>query len=219
RPPPPPARPARLGARRGGLPRPGDHPAPRPLALADPDHPGQPPVAVPGPAAGPAPRRGVGGGGELGRGPGRVRAGPAAVRLPDHPRRARRGRARPGRGPGRGRRRRGPRGGGGGGLSPPHPPPAPPPRRAHLVALAAQRVVSVPASGDDLKGARVARMGSDLPVVLLSHRGPVSFERDPSAGGAGSRGAGGLVTALAGLISDLPDAVWVCAASSDEDVA
>jgi trehalose 6-phosphate synthase len=62
-------------------------------------------------------------------------------------------------------------------------------------------------------------MGSDLPVVLLSHRGPVSFERDPSGRRTGSRGAGGLVTALTGLVSDLPDAVWVCAASSDEDVA
>jgi trehalose 6-phosphate synthase len=65
----------------------------------------------------------------------------------------------------------------------------------------------------------VARMGADLPVVLLSHRGPVSFERDPSGRRTGSRGAGGLVTALTGLVSDLPDAVWVCAASSDEDVA
>jgi trehalose 6-phosphate synthase len=62
-------------------------------------------------------------------------------------------------------------------------------------------------------------MGSDLPVVLLSHRGPVSFERDPSGRRTGSRGAGGLVTALTGLVSDLPDAVWVCAASSAEDAA
>ena len=67
-------------------------------------HPGQPPVAVPGAAAGPAPRRGVGVGGQLGRGAGRVRAGPAAVGLPGDPGRAGRGRARPGRGPGPGRR-------------------------------------------------------------------------------------------------------------------
>ncbi|HEY6707170.1 MAG TPA: trehalose-6-phosphate synthase, partial [Actinomycetota bacterium] len=59
---------------------------------------------------------------------------------------------------------------------------------------------------------------SDLPVVLLSHRGPVSFERNES-GRTASRGAGGLVTALTGLVSDLPDAVWVCAADSEEDVA
>jgi trehalose 6-phosphate synthase len=60
---------------------------------------------------------------------------------------------------------------------------------------------------------------SDLPVVLVSHRGPVSFERDESGNRTGSRGAGGLVTALTGLVSDLPDAVWVCAADSEEDAA
>jgi len=54
--------------------------------------------------------------------------------------------------------------------------------------------------------------GTELPVVVLSHRGPVSFGRDAS-GRTASRGAGGLVTALTGLMSDLPDAVWVCAAS------
>jgi trehalose 6-phosphate synthase len=59
----------------------------------------------------------------------------------------------------------------------------------------------------------------DLPVVLLSHRGPVSFGRDESGRRTASRGAGGLVTALTGLGSDLPDAVWVCAASSEEDAA
>jgi trehalose 6-phosphate synthase len=59
----------------------------------------------------------------------------------------------------------------------------------------------------------------DLPVVLLSHRGPVSFGRDESGRRTSSRGAGGLVTALTGLGSDLPDAVWVCAASSEEDAA
>jgi hypothetical protein len=37
----------------------------------------------------------------------------------------------------------------------------------------------------------------DLPIVLLSHRGPVSFGRDES-GRTASRGAGGLVTALIG---------------------
>jgi trehalose 6-phosphate synthase len=74
------------------------------------------------------------------------------------------------------------------------------------------------------RGARVGRVamtpsaGADLPVVLLSHRGPVSFGRDES-GRTASRGAGGLVTALTGLVSDLPDAVWVCAATSEEDAA
>ena len=65
----------------------------------------------------------------------------------------------------------------------------------------------------------MTRPRPDLPVVLLSHRGPVSFERDESGERTASRGAGGLVTALTGLVSDLPDAVWVCAASSEEDAA
>src|SRR5215208_2107303 len=60
---------------------------------------------------------------------------------------------------------------------------------------------------------------SDLPVVLVSHRGPVSFRRDQTGARTASRGAGGLVTALTGLASSLPDAVWVCAATTNEDVA
>ncbi|MDQ6651006.1 MAG: trehalose-6-phosphate synthase [Actinomycetota bacterium] len=56
----------------------------------------------------------------------------------------------------------------------------------------------------------------ELPLVLLSHRGPVSFDRS-DAGRTASRGAGGLVTALSGLAGQLPDAVWVCAAASAED--
>ena len=59
----------------------------------------------------------------------------------------------------------------------------------------------------------------DLPVVLVSHRGPVSFRRDQTGARTASRGAGGLVTALTGLASSLPDAVWVCAAATTEDVA
>ncbi|MFP5218987.1 MAG: trehalose-6-phosphate synthase [Actinomycetes bacterium] len=59
-----------------------------------------------------------------------------------------------------------------------------------------------------------------LPVVLLSHRGPVSFDRDPATGArTASRGAGGLVTALSGFAGHLSDAVWVCVAAGDEDVA
>ena len=62
----------------------------------------------------------------------------------------------------------------------------------------------------------------DLPLVLLSHRGPVGFSRgyddDPDAPPTASRGSGGLVSALSGLAEQLKDHVWVCAASSDEDV-
>jgi trehalose 6-phosphate synthase len=59
----------------------------------------------------------------------------------------------------------------------------------------------------------------DLPVVLVSHRGPVSFRRDQTGVRTVNRGAGGLVTALTGLASSLPDAVWVCAATTNEDAA
>ncbi len=57
-----------------------------------------------------------------------------------------------------------------------------------------------------------------LPVVLLSHRGPASFRRTET-GRIVTRGAGGLVTALAGLADHLEQAVWVCAAATSEDAA
>ncbi len=61
----------------------------------------------------------------------------------------------------------------------------------------------------------VSRM-LDLPLVLLSNRGPVSFDRDAS-GRTVTRGAGGLVSALSGLAEHLDDAVWVCGAATAED--
>ena len=57
-----------------------------------------------------------------------------------------------------------------------------------------------------------------VPVVIASHRAPVQFRRDGGRRRA-RRGAGGLVTALVGLAGQLADAVWVCAATTDEDVA
>ena len=57
-----------------------------------------------------------------------------------------------------------------------------------------------------------------LPIVLLSHHGPVSFRRHES-GRTASPGAGGLITAFTGLMSDFPDTVWVCAAATNEDAA
>ena len=56
-------------------------------------------------------------------------------------------------------------------------------------------------------------------MVLLSHRGPVSFGRTHDGQRTASRGSGGLVTALVGLAEHLADAVWVCAADGEEDVA
>ena len=58
----------------------------------------------------------------------------------------------------------------------------------------------------------------DVPVIVLSHRAPVAF-RTEGGRRRSRRGAGGLVTALVGLVGQLKDAVWICAASTDEDVA
>src|SRR4051795_3493616 len=51
------------------------------------------------------------------------------------------------------------------------------------------------------------------PLVLVSNRGPVTFQEDGSA----KRGTGGLVTALTGLASHR-DAVWIAAAPTAHDV-
>ncbi len=55
---------------------------------------------------------------------------------------------------------------------------------------------------------------SDAPLVLVSNRGPVTFQPD----GEIRRGTGGLVTALIGLASHR-EVTWVASAMTDEDVA
>jgi trehalose 6-phosphate synthase len=55
---------------------------------------------------------------------------------------------------------------------------------------------------------------SSTPLVLVSNRGPVTFE----AGGEVRRGTGGLVTALTGLASHR-DVTWIASAMTEEDVA
>src|SRR3954467_15898602 len=50
------------------------------------------------------------------------------------------------------------------------------------------------------------------PLVLVSNRGPVTFDDD----GAMSRGTGGLVTALTGLAS-YRDATWIASAMTEGD--
>src|SRR3954467_14846559 len=55
---------------------------------------------------------------------------------------------------------------------------------------------------------------SNAPLVLVSNRGPVTFEEDGSV----KRGTGGLVTALTGLAS-YRDAVWIASAMTDGDVS
>src|SRR5947207_12370970 len=54
--------------------------------------------------------------------------------------------------------------------------------------------------------------GTDL--ILVSNRGPVTFEAD----GEVKRGGGGLVTALTGLASHR-DAIWIASAMTEHDVA
>ena len=56
-------------------------------------------------------------------------------------------------------------------------------------------------------------MADDTPLVLVSNRGPVTFQE----GGEVKRGTGGLVTALMGLASHR-QVTWVASAMSEEDV-
>jgi trehalose 6-phosphate synthase len=57
---------------------------------------------------------------------------------------------------------------------------------------------------------------SDGTIVVASNRGPVTFERGEDGELAVQRGAGGLVTALAGVLPG-HDATWVAAAMTDGD--
>jgi trehalose 6-phosphate synthase len=59
----------------------------------------------------------------------------------------------------------------------------------------------------------------DLPLILLSNRGPLIFARDASGQRTVSRGAGGLVSALSGLADcrDPGGTVWICGAATPED--
>jgi len=52
------------------------------------------------------------------------------------------------------------------------------------------------------------------PLVLVSNRGPVTFDSD----GNTVRGSGGLVTALTGLASHR-DAIWIASAMNEYDAA
>src|ERR1700741_3691894 len=54
---------------------------------------------------------------------------------------------------------------------------------------------------------------SGTPLVLVSNRGPVTFQPD----GEIKRGTGGLVTALIGLASHR-EVTWVASAMSDDDI-
>jgi trehalose 6-phosphate synthase len=60
-------------------------------------------------------------------------------------------------------------------------------------------------------------MTHDAHLVLVSNRGPATFERDERGELTVTRGGGGLVTALTGLVNHR-DALWIASAMTDEDV-
>jgi trehalose 6-phosphate synthase len=53
-------------------------------------------------------------------------------------------------------------------------------------------------------------------LVLLSNRGPATFERDATGELVARRGGGGLVTALTGLLRKR-EAIWIASAMTAED--
>ncbi len=59
-------------------------------------------------------------------------------------------------------------------------------------------------------------MTQDAPLVLVSNRGPATFERGDDGELHAVRGGGGLVTALKGLV-DHRDALWIASAMNEED--
>lgn len=58
---------------------------------------------------------------------------------------------------------------------------------------------------------------SDAPLVLVSNRGPVTFDVDEDGQRTKRRGTGGLVTALTGLVNHRSDTLWVASAMTEED--
>jgi trehalose 6-phosphate synthase len=60
-------------------------------------------------------------------------------------------------------------------------------------------------------------MSPDGPLVLVSNRGPATFERDEAGALRPRRGSGGLVSALTGLVHHR-QAIWIASAMSEEDV-
>jgi trehalose 6-phosphate synthase len=59
-------------------------------------------------------------------------------------------------------------------------------------------------------------VSDETPIVLVSNRGPATFERDQDGKLEAHRGGGGLVTALTGLVNHR-EALWVASAMSDAD--
>lgn len=61
-------------------------------------------------------------------------------------------------------------------------------------------------------------MAPQRPLVVVSNRGPVTFDLDPAGQPVGRRGAGGLVSGLGPLVRGT-DAVWIAAAMTEGDRA
>ncbi|HWH45535.1 MAG TPA: trehalose-6-phosphate synthase [Thermoleophilaceae bacterium] len=61
-------------------------------------------------------------------------------------------------------------------------------------------------------------MSPDTPLVLVSNRGPATFERQEDGELVATRGGGGLVTALTGLVEHR-DALWVASTMTEADAA
>ena len=58
---------------------------------------------------------------------------------------------------------------------------------------------------------------ADAPLVLVSNRGPITYDLDADGKRFEKRGTGGLVTALTGLVNHRTDTLWVASAMTDED--
>ncbi|HEV7955765.1 MAG TPA: trehalose-6-phosphate synthase, partial [Marisediminicola sp.] len=59
-------------------------------------------------------------------------------------------------------------------------------------------------------------MSDRRPLIIVSNRGPVTYERDANGARIERRGGGGLVTALRGL-REQHDVTWIASATTDED--
>ena len=59
---------------------------------------------------------------------------------------------------------------------------------------------------------------SERKLIVVSNRGPLSFDRDASGVRVARRGAGGLATALRGLVAHA-DVTWIASAMTEEDRA
>src|SRR4051794_32604879 len=59
-------------------------------------------------------------------------------------------------------------------------------------------------------------MADRRPLIVVSNRGPVTYDRDEHGARIERRGGGGLVTALRGLREE-HDVTWIASASTDED--